>query len=65
MENNIKDFIDAVNKACEEHSEPIPEIVKNYKPGDCRLYREPIIRKWDVSIDGPEPTDNINEFEIF
>lgn len=35
----IELFIEQTTKACEEHGEPLPEIVKNYTPGDKVLYK--------------------------
>jgi len=40
-ETAIEMFIRQTTKACQEHGEPIPNIVKNYKPGDTVLYRKP------------------------
>jgi len=39
MSDKIIDlFAKQVRKACEENGEPLPEIVKNYRPGDTVLY---------------------------
>jgi len=40
-ETAIEMFIRQTTKACEEHGEPLPNIVKNYKPGDTVLYKTP------------------------
>ena len=39
-ETAIEMFIRQTTKACEENNEPLPNIVKNYKPGDQCLYRK-------------------------
>ena len=64
MEHNqieISDFIKAVKKACAEHGTKLPEIVKNYKPGDERLYR----RKAKSDKDFDMVNNNESELEIF
>ena len=34
----IEMFIEQTTKACKEHGEPLPQVVKNYRPGDTVLY---------------------------
>jgi len=38
-ESAIEMFIRQTTEACELHNEPLPNIVKNYKPGDTVLYK--------------------------
>jgi len=38
-ESAIEMFIRQTTEACELHNEPLPEIVKNYTPGDTVLYK--------------------------
>jgi len=40
-ETAIEMFIRQTTKACKDHNEPLPNIVKNYKQGDTVLYKTP------------------------
>lgn len=35
----IESYVTQVTKACEKSGEPLPETVKNYRPGDTVLYK--------------------------
>ena len=47
MSDKIIDlFINQVKKACAETGEPLPNIVKNYKKGDTKLYKTRYVNEW-------------------
>jgi len=49
-ETAIELFIRQTTKACQEHGEPLPNIVKNYKPGDTVLYKRPNYEQQDFDM---------------
>jgi len=60
-ETAIEMFIRQTTKACKDHNEPLPNIVKNYKPGDTVLYRDPLPEQ---AYDPYQPDGQYNQGEF-